>query len=138
MNIIEVNIDENVIKELTKKPEYKYWTVSESGDIDEKFVPEEEIYPSYQISANRLNEMNWLTQIFKKVGPDWPDEKKMEFYFAYVEALINAGFKSIFKAIFSFLNNSSIFLYLNKCAEPLNIVGPDTPKCVNNISPKSS
>ena len=30
-----------------------------------------------------------------------------------------------------------IFLYLTKCAEPLKIVGPDTPKCVKSISPKS-
>ena len=40
--------------------------------------------------------MNYLTHIFKKVGPDWPDEKKVEFYFAYVEALMNAGFTSIY------------------------------------------
>lgn len=89
-------IDENVINELFKKPEYKYWTVSESGDIDEKLVPEEQVNPSYPIPANRLNELNWLTQIFKKVGPYWPDEKKVEFYFAYVEALKNAGFTSIY------------------------------------------
>ena len=31
-----------------------------------------------------------------------------------------------------------MLLYLTRCAELLNIVGPDTPKCVNNISPKSS
>ena len=90
-----VTIDENVINELCKKPEYKYWVVSENGDIDEKFVPEEQLYPSYPIPANRLNELNWLTQVFKKIGPYWPDEKKVEFYFAYVEALKNAGFKSI-------------------------------------------
>lgn len=95
MEITEENIDESVIKELTKKRERRYWIVSENGDIDEKFVPEEQIYPSYPIPANRLNELNWLTQIFKKEGPDWPDEKKIEFYFAYVEALKNAGFKSI-------------------------------------------
>ena len=35
-------------------------------------------------------------------------------------------------------NSSSTFLYLNKWAEPLNIIGPETPQCVNNISPKSS
>lgn len=90
-----VTIDKNAFDELFKKPEYKYWTVSENGDIDEKFVPEEQIYPSCSIPANRLNEMNWLTHVFKKVGPDWPDKKKVEFYFAYVEALSNAGFKSI-------------------------------------------
>ena len=61
-----VTIDENVINELCKKPEYKYWVVSENGDIDEKFVPEEQLYPSYPIPANRLNELNWLTQVLKK------------------------------------------------------------------------
>lgn len=96
MEIIEVNINENLIGELTKKPEYKYWIVSENGDIDEKFVPEKQLYPSYPIPAERLNELNWLTQIFKKVGPYWPDQKKIEFYFAYVEALKNAGFTSIY------------------------------------------
>ena len=49
-----------------------------------------------------------------------------------------AGFKSICNFIFPFFNNSSTFLYLNICAELLNIVGPDTPKCVNSNSPKSS
>ena len=29
-------------------------------------------------------------------------------------------------------------LYLAKCADPLKIIGPDIPKCVNTISPKSS
>ena len=50
----------------------------------------------------------------------------------------NAGFKSIINFIVPLFNNSSTFLYLNKCAELLNIVGPETPKCVNRSSPKSS
>ena len=50
----------------------------------------------------------------------------------------SAGFKSIFNIIFLSLKRFSIFLYLTRCAELLNIVGPDTPKCVNIISPKSS
>lgn len=95
MEIIEVNIDENLIEELTKKPEYKYWTVFENGDMEEKFDPKEQLDPCCQIPANFLDKMNWLSHIFKKVGLDWPDEKKIEFYFAYVEALKNAGFKSI-------------------------------------------
>ena len=49
-----------------------------------------------------------------------------------------SGLKSILKIIFLFLNFSSIFLYLTKCADELNIIGPDIPKCVNIISPKSS
>ena len=40
--------------------------------------------------------------------------------------------------ILPFFNSSSTFLYLSRCAEPLKIVGPDIPKWVNNISPKSS
>ena len=50
----------------------------------------------------------------------------------------SAGLKSIFNEILFSLNSCWIFLYLTKCAELLNIVGPDTPKWVNNISPKSS
>lgn len=88
-------IDKDLINDFLKKEEYKYWTVSENGDMDEKIVPEEQPYPCYPIPANRLNELNWLTHVFNKVGPDWPDEKKIEFYFAYLEALRNAGFKSI-------------------------------------------
>ena len=50
----------------------------------------------------------------------------------------NAGFKSITSCIFPSFKRFSTFLYLSKCADELNIVGPDTPKCVNSISPKSS
>ena len=50
-------IDEKTINELFKKTEYKYWTVSENGDIGEKLVIEEQIYPSCLIPATRLNEL---------------------------------------------------------------------------------
>lgn len=96
MEIIEVNINETVLDEMTRKPEYKYWTVFENGDMEEKFDPKEQAESSYPILAVQLDKMNWLTHVFKKGGPDWPDEKKIEFYFAYVEALMNAGSKSIY------------------------------------------
>ena len=53
-------------------------------------------------------------------------------------SVVKAGFKSIDNTIFPFFIRLSTSLYLSKCAELLNIVGPDTPKCVNSISPKSS
>lgn len=95
MENIEVKIDEEMMEELCKKPEFKYWTVFENGDMEEKYDPKEQSESSYPISANRLNKTNWLSHVFKKVGPDWSDEKKIEFYFAYVEAIKNAGFTSI-------------------------------------------
>ena len=95
MEVIKVNIDEEVIEGLCKKPEFKYWTVFENGDMEEKFDPKEKSESPYQIPANRLNIMNWLSHAFTRTGADWNDEKKLEFYFAYVEALKNAGFTSL-------------------------------------------
>ena len=51
---------------------------------------------------------------------------------------VRAGFKFMLNSICPLFSKSSTFLYLNKCAEPLKIIGPETPQCVNNISPKSS
>lgn len=95
MEIIEVKFDEEMMEKLCKKPEFKYWTVFENGDMEEKFDPKEKSESSYQIPANRLNKMDWLSHAFTRTGADWNNEKKLEFYFAYVEALKNAGFTSI-------------------------------------------
>lgn len=76
MEIIEVKFDEEMMEKLCKKPEFKYWTVFENGDLEDKYDPKEKTESSYPITAVELDKMNWLTHVFKKDGPDWPDEKR--------------------------------------------------------------
>lgn len=52
----------------------------------------------YFISASRLTEMNWLSNIFRKKYED-DGEVKSEFYEAYLRALRNAGIKTIVLSI---------------------------------------
>ncbi len=64
--------------------ELKYWTVDEQGDISRKDR-------NYEISHQRLTDINWLDQILSK------NEKnaEQEFYFVFIEALRRAGYKTV-------------------------------------------
>ena len=66
------------------KDNFEFWEVDEEGNITCKSH-------TYEISKERLGEMNWLSHMLKKNEKS----KEKEFYFAYIKALKNAGYKSI-------------------------------------------
>ena len=63
---------------------FEFWKVDEEGNITSKSS-------TYEISKERLDEMNWLSHILQKNEKS----REKEFYFAYIKALKNAGYKSI-------------------------------------------
>ena len=63
---------------------FEFWEVDEEGNITSKSS-------TYEIPKERLDEMNWLSHILQKNEKS----REKEFYFAYIKALKNAGYKSI-------------------------------------------
>lgn len=68
---------------------FQYWEVDEKGNITFK----DPVNPMF-ISSDRLLEINWLTQ---ELGKDRNTnyQAEIEFYFAYLQALRNAGVNQI-------------------------------------------
>ena len=63
---------------------FEFWEVDEEGNITSKSS-------TYEIPKERLDELNWLSHILQKNEKS----REKEFYFAYIKALKNAGYKSI-------------------------------------------
>lgn len=76
---------------LSDKEEFKYWEVSEKGDIFAK----EAYGVMVEIYAQELTRTNWLTHFFKKCYPEDGEQIKEEFYFAYFQALRRAKINAI-------------------------------------------
>lgn len=66
-----------------------WWNVDPKGNIQYKGGTKS------SIKAGDLTKCNYLTHILKKVRPDAEKNANAEFYFAYLRALKNAGFKKI-------------------------------------------
>lgn len=76
---LEKDLDDNL----------KWWDVDENGNIQYKGGTKS------SISADNLTQCNYLTHVLKKVRPDAEKDANAEFYFAYLRALKNVGFKKI-------------------------------------------
>ena len=64
---------------------FEFWNVDDFGNILW-------IHQNYPIPADLLTKTNWLNHILRKNDRA---ETLIEFYFAYIKALKNAGYKSI-------------------------------------------
>ena len=70
--------------------EFKFWNVTEQGDVTLK--DRRDIH----ISSSDLLNQNWLNHILRKQGYHANTRDDLiEFYFAFTKALLNAGYKSI-------------------------------------------
>lgn len=67
----------------------KWWDVDENGNIQYKGSTKS------SISADQLTQCNYLTHVLTRVRPDAEKDANAEFYFAYLRALKNVGFKKI-------------------------------------------
>lgn len=79
MDNIEETLNEN----------FKFWTVSEKGDISRSYRPEE------GIPAENLLDTNWLSHMMGKERVKDSKSAESEFYFVFMEALRRAGYKKI-------------------------------------------
>lgn len=77
------NIDE------TLSDDFKFWTVSEKGDIGRPDRRE------VIISAEELLDTNWLSHEISKERILNSKAAEAEFYFVFMKALRNAGYKRI-------------------------------------------
>lgn len=67
------------------KKKFVYWNVNSAGDILLKST-------NYLIRSSDLNQKNWFDYILVQ---NYEPEVKVEFYYAYKQALINARYKYI-------------------------------------------
>ncbi len=75
--------------EETLNENFKFWTVSEKGDIGRPDRSE------VQISAEELLSENWLHYTIGKERKTGSKCAESEFYFVFMEALRRAGYKKI-------------------------------------------
>lgn len=67
----------------------KWWDIDENGNIQYKGGTQS------SINASDLTKCNYLTHVLKKVRSDAEKDANAEFYYAYLWALKNAGFKKV-------------------------------------------
>lgn len=69
--------------------DFKFWTVSERGDIGRPDRTE------VQIPAEDLLSQNWLSHMIAKERNIGSKSAEAEFYFVFMEALRRAGYKKV-------------------------------------------
>lgn len=77
------------VKDALSEQSFKWWTVDESGNISYKG------HSKAFISSENLTTENQLTHQMSRLRSEEEIGANAEFYFAYLEALRNAGYKKI-------------------------------------------
>lgn len=83
LEIRNVDLSDPKVFEEVISTKLDYWNVDEFGNMSGKYGQE--------IPCERLTEQNWLDHFLIKEG----NSLSKEFYFAYIEALQNAGYKKL-------------------------------------------